>query len=67
MDYDDAALIPSNRNTDVPYGPDCMVCILDGFLVSDNVKVEELHNMDVGFAYADHQPVVMRFSLLGDV
>ena len=48
---------------DTPYGPDCKVFVVDGFLVSDNVSVLELHNVDTGFAYSDHQPVVMRFQL----
>ena len=63
IDYNDDPLVPSNRICSVPYGPDCLVCILDGFVVSDNVSVEELHNVDVGFSFSDHQPVVIRFSL----
>jgi endonuclease/exonuclease/phosphatase family metal-dependent hydrolase len=63
IDYDDEELIATCRNCDVPYGPDCQVFVVDGFLVSDNVRVEELHNIDAGFAYSDHNPVVMRFVL----
>ena len=65
IDYDDENLIPTCRNCDVPYGPDCQVFVVDGFLVSDNVEVEELHNVDTGFAYSDHHPVVMTFKLAG--
>ena len=61
--YDDAEPIPTCRNCDVPYGPDCKVFIIDGFLVSDNVSVTELHNIDAGFSYSDHNPVLMRFEL----
>jgi hypothetical protein len=39
--------------------------VIDGFLVSDNVEVTELHNVDTGFAYSDHNPVMMRFTLKG--
>ena len=61
--YGDEQLIPSCRNCDVPYGPDCQTFVVDGYLVSANVTVEELHNIDTGFAYSDHNPVVMRFRL----
>ncbi|MCR5202753.1 MAG: endonuclease/exonuclease/phosphatase family protein [Lachnospiraceae bacterium] len=63
LDYDDEKLIPSCRNCDVPYGPDCAVLIVDGFLISDNVEMTELHNVNVDFSYSDHQPVVMKFRL----
>ena len=63
MNYDDPELIPTCRNCDVPYGPDCQTFVLDGFLVTDNVIVKELHNVDTGFAYSDHNPVVMTFTL----
>ena len=61
--YDDEELIPTCRNCDVPFGPDCQTFIVDGFLVSDNIHVRTLHNIDTGFAYSDHNPVVMEFLL----
>ena len=63
MEYDDKELIPTCRNCDVPYGPDCEVFVMDGFIVSENVKCEELHNIDAKFTYSDHNPVDMTFSL----
>ena len=63
IDYNDEEPIPTCRNSDVPYGPDCQVFIVDGFLVSDNVSVTALHNIDTGFAYSDHNPVVLQFEL----
>ena len=63
LQYDDEQLIPTCRNCDVPYGPDCQVFVVDGYLVTDNVKVEELHNIDAGFSYSDHNPVLLKFSL----
>ena len=61
--YDDDTLIATCRNCDVPYGPDCQTFVVDGFLVSDNVRVLELHNVDAGFLYSDHNPVMLRFAL----
>ena len=63
IDYGDPELIPTCRNCDVPYGPDCQTFVVDGFLVSDNVRVLEVHNVDTGFAYSDHNPVMLRFQL----
>lgn len=63
IDYDDEELVATCRNCDVAYGPDCQTFVVDGFLVSDNVRVLELHNVDTGFTYSDHNPVVMRFQL----
>lgn len=65
IDYDDPKLIPTTRNCDIPAGPDSQTFVIDGFLVSDNVEVTELHNVDTGFAYSDHNPVMMRFTLKG--
>ncbi len=56
-------LVASTRNTDIPYGPDSFTVVLDGFLTSDNVTVSYVQNMDTGFEYSDHNPVVLRFSL----
>jgi len=66
LDYDDPELIPTCRNCDVPAGPDCAVFVVDGFLVSENVSVTELHNIDAGFAFSDHNAVVMKFRLGGE-
>ena len=56
-------LTASTRNTDIPYGPDSFTVVLDGFLVSDNVRVSYVQNVDTGFQYSDHNPVVLRFTL----
>ena len=61
--YSSGETIATSRNCDVPYGPDCFTVILDGFLVSDNIKVSYLENQDLGFLYSDHNPVVMQFEL----
>ncbi len=56
--------VPSCRNADAPYHPGQMVLTVDGFLVSDNVRVLESRVIDTGFACSDHNPASMRFLLL---
>lgn len=63
LDYTVGGDVPTSRNCDIPYSEDSVVFILDGFLVSDNVSVTYLENVDAGFEYSDHNPVRMRFSL----
>lgn len=58
------------RSTDIPYttnedGSVVNYCaILDGFLVSANVQVDTVENIDLDFEYSDHNPVKMSFTLL---
>ncbi|MBQ6811419.1 MAG: endonuclease/exonuclease/phosphatase family protein [Firmicutes bacterium] len=66
VDYTVGADVPTSRNCDVPYSEDSVVFILDGFLVSDNVEVTYLENVDAQFEYTDHNPVLMRFKLLAE-
>ena len=63
MDYESGVTVPSCRNADIPYSKDNFVVILDGFIVSDNIKTSYVDIIDVGFEYSDHNPVEMRFSL----
>lgn len=51
------------RNCDVPYEEGNDVFIVDGFLVSENVEVGYLENVQTGYVYSDHNPVVMKFRL----
>ncbi|MCR4612290.1 MAG: endonuclease, partial [Lachnospiraceae bacterium] len=37
--------------------------IIDGFIVSNNITVEQVSNLDKGFAYTDHNPVKMTFKM----
>lgn len=54
----------SCRSADEPYEEGHTFTItLDGFIVSDNVKVTEYTHLDLGYAYSDHDPVVMEFML----
>ena len=36
---------------------------IDGFIVSDNVTVSDANVIDLQFAYSDHNPVEMTFTL----
>ena len=54
----------SGRNTDQPYREgETLTVTLDGFIVSDNVKVTSYEVLNTGYQYADHEPVVMKFVL----
>ncbi|MBO4689064.1 MAG: endonuclease/exonuclease/phosphatase family protein [Clostridiales bacterium] len=55
----------SCRNADEPYNPDTTFTVLaDGFIVSDNIQVLCYESVDLGYAYSDHDPVIMEFRLL---
>lgn len=62
-DYKGGVKTPSCRNCDVPYGDDCFTVIVDGFIVSDNVKPTYAEVLDTQFKYSDHNPVIMKFKL----
>ena len=66
VDYTRGADVATSRNCDIPYSEESTVFILDGFLVSDNVTVTYLENIDNAFRYTDHNPVLMRFKLNGE-
>lgn len=55
---------PTCRSADIPYeyGKNFLI-VIDGFIVSDNVQVKHIENLDLEFLYSDHNPAVMRFTL----
>lgn len=56
--------IPSVRAMDQPYTKgQSYVSLVDGFLISDNVKMQDINVQDLGFKNSDHNPVVMEFVL----
>lgn len=56
--------VPSARNADSPWEPETNFQItLDGFMVSDNVKVNKSNVVDTQFKYSDHNPVQLDFRL----
>ena len=61
---DETDPVPSCRNADGPYHQGQYVLTIDGFIVSDNVKVESVAVEDLQFAYSDHNPIHMTFTLL---
>lgn len=61
--YEGEEYIPTCRNCDVPYSPENFVIIVDGFLVTENVEVVKVENIDNEFTYSDHNPVVLEFVL----
>lgn len=63
VDYHSGATVPSCRNCDKPYGPDCFTVIVDGFIVSDNIEPTFMDVIDNQFLYSDHNPVELKFKL----
>ena len=62
--YDHAT--PTCRSLDQRYTGDReqhVFYIIDGFLVSGNVQVEDVHTVDLDFAASDHNPVVLQVTL----
>lgn len=63
IDYE-GELVPTSRNMDCPYDPEAsFTVVLDGFIVSDNIEVLKVENIDEGFQYSDHNPVTLDFKL----
>lgn len=55
---------PTCRLLNTPYDPNTsQVYVLDGFIVSDNVRVEAVETLDCGFRYSDHNPVKLTVTL----
>lgn len=54
--------VPSVRTLHRRYtAGDNYVSIIDGFIVSPNVEIEEVKTIDLGFEFSDHQPIAARF------
>lgn len=53
----------TNRSLRKPYSEDSEGTIIDFYLVSPNLKVEEVEVLEQNFRYSDHEPVYMRFRL----
>ena len=60
--YDTAT--PTCRLLDQPYNADCQPYVIDGFILSPNVAVSAVETVDLGFQYADHNPVRLDVSLI---
>lgn len=56
--------VPSNRTVMKPYVEgENLRCVIDGFMVSDNIKVKKIHGSEYNFRYSDHNPTTLTFSL----
>lgn len=54
----------SARNADMEYVEGVTFTVtLDGYIVSDNVKITGYEHIDTGYQYSDHDPVYMTFKL----
>jgi len=60
--------VPTCRSLDQPYaGADhatFQYYVIDGLIVSGNIRVDSLETVDLGFVCSDHNPVVMELTLL---
>ena len=58
---------PTCRLLDRPYDGSSgksLAYVLDGFLVSDNLKISRVSVINTDFAYTDHQPVILEVQFL---
>ncbi len=59
--------VPSCRSLDSVYAgadhSDWQYYLIDGFIVSDNIRVDSLKTQDLDFVYSDHNPVVLKVTL----
>jgi endonuclease/exonuclease/phosphatase family metal-dependent hydrolase len=54
---------PSNRSTNVPYDPQKnYLTVIDGFVVSPNVRIESVETIALNFQDTDHEPVHIELS-----
>ncbi len=55
---------PTCRLLNHPLSEDSQVYVLDGFIVSPNVRVNQVETLDLSFANSDHNPVKLQLTLL---
>ena len=58
---------PSCRLLNQPYNPsdtaNTQYYVIDGFILSPNVQLEEVETLDLGFENSDHNPVRIQVTL----
>lgn len=54
----------SCRLLDRPLSEDSQRYVIDGFIVSPNVQVDQVETVELGFANSDHEPVRLQLTLL---
>ncbi|MHC5226819.1 exonuclease/endonuclease/phosphatase family protein [Enterococcus sp. LJL99] len=64
--YQETGMVtPSVRNLDKPYiEGESFVALIDGFILSKNIKAQKIAVVDTGFLYSDHNPVELSFRLM---
>ena len=57
---------PTCRSLDRPYDEsnNFQFYMIDGFIVSDNIRIDALETIDAGFEFTDHNPVLLNATLL---
>lgn len=55
---------PTNRDVSTPLDVYTFKTIIDFYLISPNIRLLNIHAIDNGFDFSDHQPVVMKIVLL---
>lgn len=56
--------IPTNRKNDVPYAAGkSYTTVIDHYIVSPNLEVEDVAVKDLQFQFSDHQPVYMKVKM----
>jgi endonuclease/exonuclease/phosphatase family metal-dependent hydrolase len=56
---------PTNRRVAVPYDPETsLTTVIDYYLLSPNLSVEEIRTIDLDFRSSDHQPVLLKARLI---
>jgi len=53
------------RLLDQPYCDECQLYVIDGFILSPNVQLEEVETVQLNFEHSDHNPVRLTVNLLG--
>lgn len=57
--------LPTNRRVGVPYDQaTSLTTVIDYYLISPNLKLEEIQTVDIDFAFSDHQPVQLKTRLI---
>jgi len=65
--YAHDTLLPTNRDVNTAYYHRLTpTTIIDFFITSPNIKVEQINVINCGFEFSDHQPVFMRVRLNSD-
>ena len=62
--FDENDPVPTCRNADSAYHKGQFVVTIDGFLLSPNIHVRAVNVINTEFAFSDHNPVKLEFSLV---